>query len=732
MIDQFKEAFREEAYELLNELETSLLDLEDDKENSELISSVFRVMHTIKGSSSMFGYNQISQFTHEVESIMDLLRSGVILADKEFIDLTLEARDHIRDMLEAEDSEADSFEETSAALKTRFRICVNRLKGEDAPPETPPETSSAGEITAPKKSAAVSDEDGAPSPPGDEGEEEDEEHEVTYRIEFLPCKDFFLSGNRPLRLLDELKDLGETTVLVHKDKIPPLSEINPESCYTSWDIFLTTSKGRNAIEDVFIFVPTETKIEIQEVHQEGGFTDNHEVKRLGEILKERGLLDDHALKNALKSQKKIGEVLIENKIVTQGDLDSALEEQKHVRKVTEKRSNDSATGSIRVSSEKLDDLVDLVGEMVTVQARLTQMVQKESASEMIAISEQIERLTAELRENTMSIRMLPIGTTFRKFKRLVRDLSKKLNKQVELKTEGGDTELDKTVIERLNDPLVHIIRNSLDHGIETPEARRLAGKPEEGSLTLSAVHSGASVEISITDDGKGMKPEIIKRKAVEKGLISPDKELSPQEIYDLVFMPGFSTNTEVTSVSGRGVGMDVVKQEIEGLGGRIDINSEEGKGTSMVLKLPLTLAIIEGLLIRIKDSFFVIPLATVEECVEITEDDRNQNERRNITDIRGEAISYVRLREFFAIQGESPKIEQVVVVNSRNSRIGFVVDEVIGDYQTVIKNLGKMYRHVEGLSGATILGDGSLALIIDVQKIASAVQKEELEEYRGK
>ncbi len=740
MIDQFKEAFKEEAYELLNELETTLLDLEEDRENHDLVSSVFRVMHTIKGSSAMFGYNRISEFTHEVENIMDLLRSGAVSADKGFIDLTLEARDHIRDMLDAEDSEAEAFGETSEVLKQKFRDHVQTLQeGKEPSPEgTVPKGRSTpvGEASSGSSGKSQGESSGDAADSGDEdGEDEDGEDEnrtVSYRIEFVPGRDFFLSGNRPLRLLDELSELGDLTVVVHKDGIPPLSEINPEECYTSWDVFLTTDRGRNAVEDVFIFVPESTKIQITEIHKEADFGDSQEVKRLGEILKERGLLDDQALKSALKSQKKIGEVLLENKIVSQEDLDSALEEQKHVRKVSEEKSSTAASSSIRVSSEKLDDLVDLVGEMVTVQARLAQVVSDREGTELTGISEQIERLTSELRENTMSIRMLPIGTTFRKFKRLVRDLSRDLGKEMELITEGGETELDKTVIERLNDPLVHLIRNSIDHGIELPAVREAAGKDRQGYVRLTAGHSGASVEIRIEDDGRGLDPDKIRRKAAEKGLISPDAQLSFKETLELIFQPGFSTNTEVTSVSGRGVGMDVVKQEIENLGGRIDLSSEAGQGSRITLKLPLTLAIIEGLLIRIQESYFVVPLATVEECVELTEEGRQRNENRNITDIRGEALSYIRLRDFFGIPGESPAIEQIVVVNAHDEQVGLVVDEVIGDYQTVIKNLGKMYRHVEGLSGATILGDGSLALILDVQKISGAVRREELQGSRGK
>ena len=379
------------------------------------------------------------------------------------------------------------------------------------------------------------------------------------------------------------------------------------------------------------------------------------------------------------------------------------------------------TQTIKVNSEKLDKLIDLVGELVTFNARLGQLSQSIQNNVLSTLGEQGERLIIELRDTAMDMRMLPIGTIFSRFRRLVRDLAGNLNKDIELVTEGAETELDKTVIEKLNDPLVHLIRNSVDHGIEMPDERKKRGKNPTGKVVLRAQHAGAFVLITIEDDGAGLNKRIITQTAIEKRLISPDDELSDSEIYDLIFMPGFSTASQVTSVSGRGVGMDVVKKDIMALGGTVTTVTEEGKGTKFILKLPLTLAIIEGILVQIADSFFIIPLSNVVECLGF---ERKIFDRiSGSINIRNEVVPYIDLRNFFEINTEFPASEQVVIVNDQDSRLGLVVDKVIGNYQTVIKPLGKLYKNVTGISGATILGDGSVALIIDVFKLSDVLKE---------
>ena len=485
---------------------------------------------------------------------------------------------------------------------------------------------------------------------------------------------------------------------------------------------LTTARGIDAIKDVFIFVEDLAQIDIKATEQ----TD--EILRIGEILVDRGIASPEDIEQVEQDKRKIGELLVEKDIAKPEDIQSALVEQEHLKQLKERQEVSSAT--IRVQSERLDALVDLVGELVTLQARLAGTATAIQDGGLTIIAEQFERMVSQLRDITMGIRMLPIGTTFNRFRRLVRDLSSELGKEIDLLTEGEETELDKTVIEKLTDPLVHIIRNSVDHGIETPEEREKKGKPRRGTISLSAFHSGAYVLIRIADDGAGMNRERIYAKGVEKGLISettPLVSLSDQDVFQLIFAPGFSTATNVTNVSGRGVGMDVVKRQIDSLGGSVIIESIPDKGTTITLKIPLTLAIIDGLLVRLGNELYVIPLSVVDGCVEIKRDElQTQQKNRSLLTYRQRVLPYVALRDLFKVSGEKPVIEQIVVVNAMDNPIGFVVDQVIGDYQTVIKPLGLLFKKNDGISGATILGDGTVALIVDVNHLAALAQQREL------
>ena len=706
-MDMHKQAFKEEAYELLAELETSLLEWEEKPDEKEVIGRIFRAMHTIKGSSAMFGFEDISEFTHEIETVLDLVRGDKMKTTPMLVDLTLSARDHIQKMVEADDTGSPVDMSETAQIALSFH---NILKAAREPEEHPfmpthPELKKGIEIKA-EPIAAPSESD------------------VTYRIRFKPDKNIFRKGTDPVLLLNELRELGESLVIAHTKNIPELGEYEPDICYVYWDIILTTSKGINAIKDIFIFVEDESDIKIEIIADEGVLDAEDQYKKLGEILIDRGDVSSEFIYEMLEKQKPIGKLLVEAGVVSSDNVESALMEQQHVKQIREKRIKEATVSSVRVPSNRLDKLVDLVGEMVTVQARLSQLAILKNDSELISVSESVERLTAELRDNTMSIRMLPIGTIFSKFKRVVRDLSRDLKKDVDLTTEGEETELDKTVIERLNDPLVHLIRNSVDHGIEPPEVRKKLGKPKVGVIRLSAEHSGASVYIRIKDDGAGMDPENLKRKAREKGLLANDQDVSDEEAFQYIFAPGFSTSQEVTSVSGRGVGMDVVNRNIRALKGSISVQSTKGEGTEILLKLPLTLAIIDGLLVKVAGDFYVIPLSIIEECVELSDGDIVKARGRKTITVRNELVPYIRLRDRFGITSKKPAIEQIVISNIDNYRIGLVVDRVIGNHQTVIKSLGAFYKNVADVSGATILGDGTVALILDVHKLTQAVESE--------
>ncbi len=700
MNDRARGIYRDEAYEILAELESSLLTLEKAPDDAETIDRVFRAMHTIKGSGAMFGFDDIASFTHEVETVFDTVRRGELAVTVPLIDLTLKARDRIKAMLDGEaDTEAGRAD--AAALIAALRALLPGAQtAQAAPAPKAPATE--------KEPAADGGGDGAAR---------------TYRIRFRPPRDIFLRGASPAALLNELRAMGECTAVAETEGIPLLDALDPEHCYAYWDVLLNTSRKSDAVKDVFIFVEDDSELTIDMIDYGEASADDY--KNLGDILLERGDVSPEGLRKVLARQKRLGEMLVEAGLVSENKVRTALLEQQHIKEQRERRQATEGSGSIRVASEKLDLLVNLVGELVTVQARFSQMAERKNDAEMAQFAEEVERLTWELRDNAMSIRMLPIGTTFSRFRRMVRDLSAELGKDIELSTEGAETEIDKTVIDKLFDPLVHLIRNSIDHGIEMPDVREAHGKPRRGTVHLSAAHAGANVLIRVRDDGAGLDREAIREKAVAAGLIAAGAELSDKELSGLIVLPGFSTAETVTSVSGRGVGMDVVKRGIEALRGSLEIDSRPGEGTTVTVRLPLTLAIIDGLLMSVGQGFFVLPLHTVEECIELSRADVARSNGRNIAELRGHAVPYVRLRDRFAVAGEPPDIEQIVIADVEGSRVGFVVDRVVGELQTVIKSLGRVYRSADGVSGSTILGDGTVALILDASRILRGAEIEE-------
>lgn len=674
------ETFRQEAQELLQHLEAALLDLEEAPGDRELLDTAFRALHTIKGSGAMFGFEAVAAFTHHLEHAFDMVRKGQVAPGHELISTALGAMDHIRLLIEQPDAKDDG---------TGERILADLHRIVAAAPAAP---------QAAQAQAA--------------------DERATYRIRFRLPQDAIALGTNPLRLLDELRALGDCTVTALADAVPPLEEMDPFGCYLGWDVVLTTEHPPSAIEEVFIFVIDDMELHIERIEAE--------PKRLGAILVERGEVDPRTVEAAAAAQPRLGELLVESGALSEDRLTSALAEQKHVRQEAEAgHGKAKEAASVRVHAERLDDLMDQVGELVIAQARLKQLSLAGADLHLKAIAEEIERLAAELRSTTMGIRMVPIGSLFGRFRRLVRDLSRDLGKDIQLTTAGEETELDKTVIERLNDPLVHLIRNSIDHGIEDADGRAAAGKPRQGLVHLSARHSGAEVLISIRDDGRGLDRERIRAKAEEQGLLSADAKLTEAELFQLIFQPGFSTAREVTNVSGRGVGMDVVRRTMDALRGSIDVSSTPGGGTEVTLRLPLTLAIIDGLLVRVGQGRYVIPLSAVEECVELTADEDARSKGRSFLNIRGDLVPFLRLRELFASKLPPDPYQKVVIVSAGDLRVGLVVDQVIGDHQTVIKSLSRLHADVETFSGATILGDGAVALILDVAHLVEFTQAQE-------
>ena len=738
-LDKMADIFLEEAGDLLEKLEDHLLKLEQYPEDIDTIGAVFRTMHTIKGSAGMFGFNAVSRFTHQAENTFDEVRNGRVAVTSELITLTLKARDHIRNML-AEPNSQELMEETEKLI-SNFQVYLLEHSIDGSNKQTPQNTAVPVQnhvVVQPteneaikvqvdnKNNETISFNASAISEVNEKAKnlhsviaDNEETNEITYRISFEPDLDVFLNGTKPHTLIAELSEMGETSIIPYYSSIPALKDIDPTKCYMSWDIILTTTKSVDDIKDVFMFLDNSSKIEVKKLAD----SDQEPTsKKLGEILIEKNLVTQDEITAAIGDQKPLGQILTEKKVVSAEDVQAALVEQKHLREQKEKKSQEQNSQTIKVNSIKLDRLIDLVGELVTFNARLSQLSSGIHSSTLSTLSEQGERLILELRDTTMDMRMLPIGTIFSRFRRLVRDLSSETQKNIELITEGAETELDKTVIEKLNDPLVHLIRNSVDHGIERPNVRTENGKNPQGKVTLRAQHAGAFVLITIEDDGSGLDLEKIRKKAIDKGLISANEELSESQTADLIFMPGFSTADKVTSISGRGVGMDVVKRDIATLGGSVSISTKKGLGTKFTLKIPLTLAIIEGILVKVGDNSYVLPLSNVVECLKF-QTSLPQSKFCATAKIRDDMVPFIDLRNFFGITTDRPEQQQIVMVTDQDSKIGIVIDKVIGNYQTVIKPLGKLYSNVQGISGATILGDGSVALILDIYKLSDIVGK---------
>jgi len=688
------DVFIAEANEHLTLLEEVLMEMEEHPTDQELIDQAFRSMHTIKGSGAMFGFDDLSAFTHHLETAFDKVRNGEFLISPELISVILDSKDHIESLLE-DTKQTTGQTITGNALLTRLQDII---PNESAPVDTSP-------------AVAVK-----PMP-------SQQQLDQTIRIRVKPTASAFEDGFDAMPILRELTALGACNISTSFDDLPALSELNPETCLLRWNILLTTSEGINAIEDIFIFVRDEWDIDIEPIEMD--FLDEDEqTNQIGTILIDRGDISLTEIEKTLSEQPKTGEILQQAGLVSAEQIDAALTEQQIIRENKEKSQTKEKQTNVRVPTSKLDSLMDLVGELVIVQARLDQLNQEREDESLANISEDLNQLTTELRDNTLDIRMLPIGTTFSRFRRLVRDLSRDLGKEIQLITEGADTELDKMVIDSLADPMVHLIRNSVDHGIEKPDVREALGKPHKGTIHLSAEHAEGQVIVRIRDDGGSMNATKLKAKAIEKGVILADQKMSNEECYNLIFAAGFSTAEAVTDISGRGVGMDVVKRSIQALRGDVKIDCDPGVSTTITISLPITLAIIEGLMVSVSDERYILPLNNIEECIEISRADSGDYPDKRLVEIRGELVPFVRLREWFDVKGQSPDIEQIIITRVGDNDFGFCVDEVIGQYQAVIKSLGKFYGDVKGLAGATILGDGGVAMVLDIARLTAAIEDE--------
>ena len=670
------EVFRQEASELFEVLEGALLDLGLRPDDRELVDSAFRALHTIKGSGAMFGFDKVASFTHEFETAFDRVRKGEIKPTQELISVALAAKDYIRALIEDPQS-------TDDVIGEGILDDLKRFVSSDQPVAP---VAGIAEAAAPVESK-----------------------QAGWHL-YLEFESHILrNGSNPLDLLEDLCKLGPCFVVPVTDGIPFLDEMEPEDCYLKWDVKLHAACDKDAIDDVFMFVQDEMKLTLSPL-------EHVEAPAPMPLFQ---LIDEEPAPEA-----EMPAPVVEAAAAPIAAQPAAKAEPKSEPKPepkAEAKRDDRGIATVRVQAERLDELMDRVGELVIAQARLTQLASSGSDLSIKMIAEEIERLASSLRDTTMGARMVPIGSLFGRFRRLIHDLSRDLSKPVEFVTTGEDTELDKTMIECLADPLVHLIRNAIDHGIEDTATRAANGKTEQGRIELAAVHSGAQVLVTVKDNGGGLNTARIRAKAEEQGLIAAGAVVTDHEIHQFLFHPGFSTAQTISALSGRGVGMDVVKRTIENMRGTIDLSTKPGQGTTVTLRLPLTLAIIEGLLIRVGEGRYIIPLSAVEECVELTaEDERSRG--RNFLNVRGNLVPFLRLREIMSSSGAPDRHQKTIIISTGESRVGLVADQIIGNHQTVIKSLSKLHSDVTIFSGATILGDGTAALILDVAQLVALAQ----------
>ncbi len=676
-MDNFRLKFIEEATDLINALENSLLSLEINNQNSDLINEIFRIMHSLKGGGAMFGFETISEFTHNMENIYDEIRNKKAKITQELLSITLSSVDHLRNLLD------DNLASTPEVISNNKILSERLIK----------------EINKTDKSQKF---DEKTEPQNEKDSLSEIKKGETYYIFFKPNAEIFANGTNPLFLVDELNSIGKTLIFARTHEIPELDNFDPTRCYTYWEIFLQTESGLNAIEDVFMFVEDDSMTEITKI---GDGTFLNDIK-FTSMIEELNIADDSHFDAA--QIKVFAESL--STVVDKNTNDLSVKDK--INKFTK----EAVISGIRVASEKIDQYMNLVSELVTTQAAFKLVSEKSGNAELIELAENFEHISNQLRDNVLSMSLIPIENTVVRFKRLVRDLSVEFNKNIIFITEGTETEIDKTLAQALTDPLMHILRNSIDHGIETIEERMKLGKPAQGKIIFKAYYSGSRVFIEVEDDGQGIDTDKVRKKAIEKGFIDSATQLTEKEALNIIFLPGFSTADKVTDISGRGVGMDVLKRKIADIRGEIEISSPRGKGTKIIIKLPLTLSILEGLLVIINDTPYIIPLSSIYRIVEQKIDDLKKS-YNNIVAINGIQYPFYLLREELEMPGDYPEEVQFIIVKYEHTHIGLVFDKIEGEYQVVLKPLGKMYRNHEIISGASILGNGTIALILDTNKV---------------
>jgi two-component system, chemotaxis family, sensor kinase CheA len=755
--DEIKEVFISECSEILQKMETTLLGLEESgNPTDEQINDLFRSIHTIKGSAGIFGFDSIVKFTHVAESVLDKVREKTLPFKKELVHLLIECRDHTTDLVECA---ANSIPLESGSLKTQERLLRSLEEYLGGKAEPIPQ---------------INDQNSNVHPPSDietfsplaEGTEEmlisdNNQGERFWHISLRFGVETFKNGLDPFAVFNYLNKVGEIKklhTLTHNVPIP--EEIDPENCHLGFEILYACEKDYDFVKDAFEFVQYDCDILILQKDRTANDWIKFFQKRNEKLIKLIKILF-HLKSLDIESFRAIRKLNKKSKLTNQDDssknqkttytespknsLPKEVEKPKdslspikppelpnlepaHAIKPDTPIKKDlppKENKTIRIDSSKLDLLVNLVGELVISGANLNQLSSKRKDTELIESTSYLNHLVSEIRDSALNLRMVQIGETFNRFHRVVRDISLELGKDVQLQISGGETELDKTVVEKINDPLMHIIRNALDHGIESTQERIEKGKPAKGKLSLHAFHEAGNIVIEVTDDGKGLDRKKIYNKAIEKGLISQERQLSDQEIMRLIFKAGFSTADKVTNLSGRGVGLDVVERNIESLRGSVTLFSEPNQGTSMQIRLPLTLAIIDGFLFKVSNYYYVVPLYQVVECVEYNMEVTSKD-GKSFINLRGTILPFIKLVDLFSHEIVKEKSRQnILVIQHLGRQVGILVDSLHGEFQTVIKPLGKIFQNLKGISGTTILGSGEVALILDVPLLFEKVINEE-------
>ncbi|MGJ4747343.1 chemotaxis protein CheA [Leptospira sp. SA-E8] len=686
-LSEIKEAFIQESLELLSGAELHLLRLEKGEFDEEAIHSMFRSVHTVKGTAGMFGYESIEECSHELETLLDLARSGKTELDPAKIDFLLRAIDHLK------------------------RIVGDPIPGKDLPPELEAEQAKilkeAQGFTG-KTSEKKEIKDPASDPSSDKPEKQGTVNSY-WQITFFPGENIFKDGMDPFSFLKYLRTIGEIKNLyVYKTKLPDWNTWDSENCYLGYEVQLKSDSKEKDLESVFSFVKDSSFLRIVPPHSSE------------EIF--------HTIANEIPCEKEeyfkaldLQGLVFQVPLAAHSSEISKEETSSKKTEVEKSQTTQVVPKLIRIDSAKVDQLVNLVGELIISEASLGRLLAEKEDSDLNESAEILSRLVGEIRETAMALRMVPIGELFEKYRRTVRDISLELGKEVDFEILGGETELDRSVIEKINDPIVHILRNALDHGIEPSQERANLGKSQRGKLRIQASHSTGSISIEISDDGKGINHERIRQKAIEKGLIDPAQVLNEQEIFNLIFQPGFSTAESVTSLSGRGVGMDVVLRNIESLRGSVNVQSEFGKGSVFSIRLPLTLAIIDGFLVRACDSYFVVPMDWVRETME-SELQLLPEEISGSINLRGEVLPILHLGRFLGLPDPDEGRKNVLVLEHDGRNFGILVNDLLGEIQSVIKPLNEIFKGIQCISGTSVLGTGKIAFILDVPGLHSLLK----------